>query len=460
MKIFVDQFFHPVGHGTFHTAVAWSYPGEYGFTWAYDCGSKRKSTLQSAIQQLLFTASSWGREEQVDLFVLSHFDDDHINGVESFLSTWPVRWLALPYTDLAQKLAQAASLNSEPCSASTALFQLDPIQWLESRGLSGQVDTLLEVEGGGGRDLPDDPDQIFRERGPRPQPDPMSPREYVGENFVRGKRFLKHGGETDLESYATSKASLAQLPGYGPKTVTLRHSQPFHAIGSRLEFMFYNSDQPDVCKTLPSAERVARRSGVSLAMVESDIQDVIKRYRIGFPRAEPRPRWRQELRKIYDKHFGQSSQARNNISLCLMTRLKCEPCFLGCPECSKIGISEQSASSLWLGDLKVDAATLRSMRKHYGLKRWSSLSAVQVPHHGSCHSWEAGNAAQFDPELFIHCVPDISNHHPHRDVESDLLAHNVLRADYRYGVSIRFRSQPGHMILRTKNDTVFDPFFF
>lgn len=326
--------------------------------------------------------------------------------------------------------------------------------------MSGQVDTLLEVEGGGGRDLPDDPDQIFRERGPRPQPDPMSPREYVGENFVRGKRFLKHGGETDLESYATSKASLAQLPGYGPKTVTLRHSQPFHAIGSRLEFMFYNSDQPDVCKTLPSAERVARRSGVSLAMVESDIQDVIKRYRIGFPRAEPRPRWRQELRKIYDKHFGQSSQARNNISLCLMTRLKCEPCFLGCPECSKIGISEQSASSLWLGDLKVDAATLRSMRKHYGLKRWSSLSAVQVPHHGSCHSWEAGNAAQFDPELFIHCVPDISNHHPHRDVESDLLAHNVLRADYRYGVSIRFRSQPGHMILRTKNDTVFDPFFF
>lgn len=460
MRIYVDQFFHPVGHGSFHTAVAWSYPGEYGFTWAYDCGSKRKSTLQSAIHQLRLAASSWGCEEHVDLFVLSHFDDDHVNGVESFLSTWSVRWLALPYTDLAQKLAQAASLNSDPCSASTALFQLDPIQWLESRGLLGQVETLLEVEGGRGPGVPDDPDQIFRERGPGPRPDPVHPGEEVREDFVRRKRFLKHGGETDLEHFATPKASPPKLPGHGPRTVTLRHSQPFYAIGSRLEFMFYSSDQPDVCKSLPSGERVARRSGASLAVVEKDIQDVIKRYRVGFPRTKPRPRWRQELRKIYDKHFGQSSQARNNISLCLMTRLTCSPCSPGCHVCAKRRISELSAASLWLGDLKVDAATLISMRKHYGFKRWSSLSAVQVPHHGSCHSWEAGNAAQFAPDLFIHCIPDTSKHHPHKNVESDLLAYNVLHADYRYGVSIRFRSQPGRMISRTKNDTVFDPSFF
>lgn len=458
MRICVDQFFHPVGHGSFHTAVAWSYPGEYGFTWAYDCGSKRRSTLHSAIHQLRLTASSWGREEPIDLFVLSHFDDDHINGVESFLSTWSVRWLALPYTDLAQKLAQAASLNCAPCSASTALFQLDPIQWLESRGLSGQVEVLLEVKGTRGTDAPENQDQIFRERGQDPRPDPVYLGEEMREEFDQRKRLLKHGGETDLGRFTTPKASPPNLPGYGPSTVTLWHSQPFYAIGSRLEFMFYNSDQPDVCKTLPSGERVARRSGAILPMVEKEIQDVINRYRVGFPRTNPRPRWRQELRKIYDKHFGQSSQTRNNISLCLMTRLTYSPCSQRCRVCARF--SEHGAASLWLGDLKVDAATLRSMREHYGVKRWTSLSAVQVPHHGSCHSWEAGNAAKFAPDLFIHCVPDASKHHPHEYVESDLRDFNVLRADYRYGVSIRFLSQPGRMISRTTNDAVFDPSFF
>ncbi|MNF96897.1 hypothetical protein D3C84_797050 [compost metagenome] len=141
-----------------------------------------------------------------------------------------------------------------------------------------------------------------------------------------------------------------------------------------------------------------------------------------------------------------------------MTRLKYSPCSPRCRVCARF--AEHGAASLWLGDLKVDAATLRSMREHYGVKRWSSLSAVQVPHHGSRHSWEVGNAAKFAPDLFIHCVPDASKLHPHAYVESDLRDFNVLRADYRYGVSIRFLSKPGRMISRTTNDTVFDPSFF
>ncbi|MGE4050192.1 MAG: MBL fold metallo-hydrolase [Piscinibacter sp.] len=88
------------------------------------------------------------RPEDVDLLVLSHFDDDHVNGVERLLSSRRVRVLALPYLDIGHRLAGAGSVSSEACSASTAAFQLDPVAWLHSRGLSGQVDTLLLVQSG------------------------------------------------------------------------------------------------------------------------------------------------------------------------------------------------------------------------------------------------------------------------------------------------------------------------
>jgi glyoxylase-like metal-dependent hydrolase (beta-lactamase superfamily II) len=140
-----------VGHGTFFTGLVTTRNGpDPDFSWVYDCGSKRTKRISEVIEEIE-GLQCW--PEKIDLFVLSHFDDDHVNGVERLLRTRSVRCLALPYMDIGQRLQQASSVASDPCSASTALLQLDPVQWLTSQGLSDKVETVLMIRGGA-RDSP------------------------------------------------------------------------------------------------------------------------------------------------------------------------------------------------------------------------------------------------------------------------------------------------------------------
>ncbi|MGM7651398.1 MBL fold metallo-hydrolase [Serratia marcescens] len=143
--IHVHQSFNAVGHGTFFNGLAIDGKSNCAFSWIYDCGSKRTTRIE---QELSFL-EAWGKwPKEIDLLVLSHFDNDHVNGVERLLRSRRVRTLALPYMDVGQSLAYAASIGTDPCSISTATFQLNPIDWLQARGLAGQVDTLLLVQGG------------------------------------------------------------------------------------------------------------------------------------------------------------------------------------------------------------------------------------------------------------------------------------------------------------------------
>lgn len=459
MSIVVEQFFHPVGHGTFHTGIA-QYSGEpCALSWVYDCGSKRRSTLDSAIQSL--SQTPFGAKRQIDLLVISHFDDDHVNGVESLLATWSVKWLVLPYTDLAPRLAQAAAVDDEPCSPSTVLFQLDPVQWLAVRGLSERVENLLFVEGGPSPDTPveprpqgDDPDRPHR---------PLSKEDDDRTEQPEGKQ-PRYGHGTNLDELVTPLNSF----GTAPRLALLQHSQPVQALGSDLEFMFYNSDQPDMCRTRADGVRIARRSKAPLAVVEAEILQLTQQLQVGRPGVKPQRQWRKKLRDAYDRHFGKSSQARNNISLCLMTRVSiplckrwcflcelygqryecnCGPYGRVCRQCKILYLRRErgypgcsaGTASLCLGDLTVTASTIDSMQRHFA-HRWDALAAVQVPHHGSHHSWSKGNATRFDPYLFVQCVPDASRHHPHPSVESDIRQYCALRANYSQGVKIKMRA--------------------
>ncbi|MDE6005918.1 MAG: MBL fold metallo-hydrolase, partial [Oscillospiraceae bacterium] len=78
--------FHPVGQGAFYSEE-FEIDGKETFTMVYDCGSstispldkygklKKNSKLQKIIKSDLGT-------KEIDLLFLSHFDADHVNGVE------------------------------------------------------------------------------------------------------------------------------------------------------------------------------------------------------------------------------------------------------------------------------------------------------------------------------------------------------------------------------------------
>ncbi|WP_283183461.1 hypothetical protein [Pseudomonas svalbardensis] len=451
MTIKISQLYHPAGHGTFHTGTAWG--KKHGmFRWAYDCGSKRKKHLSNLIDDLTYWSPRWRHGAAVDLLVLSHFDDDHVNGVELFLKTWKVKWLALPYTHLSQKLENVSDHGGASCSASTALLQLDPKQWLAARGLEGQVMNILEIKGGS----MDDPDE-HRASDIDRVPPKIGPNELPYGNEKRSVMEREYGtwhADSELDIFAKPNSESNTKSNHSPKFYSMNHHQAFRALNSNLEFMFYNSDAPTMCTLLDSGKVLAKRSKSDMDEVSRQIQDIVKQYRIGFTNEQPKTNWRKKLRYVYDHHFGKSSKKRNNISLCLYVRPICDyPCAYN----DWKGEFEDRYSSLSLGDLTVNPYTLNSLKSHLGFERWESLATVQVPHHGSRHSWHQGAADVFAASYFIQCVPNSSSYHPHKEVKIDLKGHVKLFANYRVGAGSFFKlhdiydAAPGNINLNVQN---------
>lgn len=410
--IHVNQCFQAVGHGTFFTGLLHDSKGNFpDFSWVYDCGSKRTTRINQAINKVV---TGW-LPKKIDLLVLSHFDDDHVNGVEQLLRACSVRHLALPYMDAAQQLAQAASVTGDICSASTALFQLDPIAWLNSRGISDRVDFILYVRGGteGGNTFPDD------------EPSPL-PLEERTQDFSEDK--------TNLQLQVEPRTPQSGKPG--PSILYWQHAKLAAAGQFPIELTFFNSQQPDLWHRTVAGERVARRSGKPLGLLQMEINSVVHKYGMTNLMKQPRKGWREKLRGLYDSYFGNSGQARNDISLCLliMPRRQVRSCcnfFKDHPLHYRVHLCDRSGL-LCLGDLRMDHNMVNAMKNHFGSNRWTKIAAVQIPHHGSRHSWESGIARAIDPCCFVHCVlTDSANHnHPHAEVESDLNRFHVLRANY------------------------------
>ncbi len=258
--------------------------------------------------------------------------------------------------------------------------------------------------------------------------------------------------ELDILAQPNSASGATSTGSNGPPNFySMNHHQAFRALNSNIEFMFYNSDEPAMCTRLDSGKVVAKRSKTEIHEVSCQILDMVRQYRIGYPDEQPKSNWRKKLRYVYDHHFGKSSKKRNSISLCLYVRPLCDyPCVYNA---CKNEIQDRY-SSLSLGDLTITPYNLSALKTHLGKERWESLAMVQVPHHGSRHSWHSGAADNFGASYFVHCIPDSSAHHPHPDVEDDLKHHHKLIANYSSSAGSfivlddNFDATPGNMHLK------------
>lgn len=218
-----------------------------------------------------------------------------------------------------------------------------------------------------------------------------------------------------------------------------------------MEFMFYNAELSGTAlKTTDTVggSLVARKSKLSLAKVRFDIEAEIVALGLSSPFSAWPIGWRSKLKSCYEKHFGSTSHARNNISLCMSVR----------PTSSAIGVQRcqwfrdlsvardhtmvpsfdfARSGLLCTGDLKLNSAGIAAMRAHFGMVRWIGIGLTQVPHHGSEHSWAAGIAALLTPTNFVHCAPGTPAH-PHKDVVKNLSGHQVFTADYKNSVTLHY----------------------
>lgn len=77
--------FHSVGQGAFYTEVY------DGFNVVYDCGS---STGHNLVTNEI--KKEFHEKEKIDLLFISHFHEDHINGLDFLLDYCDVKYIILP----------------------------------------------------------------------------------------------------------------------------------------------------------------------------------------------------------------------------------------------------------------------------------------------------------------------------------------------------------------------------
>jgi hypothetical protein len=275
------------------------------------------------------------------------------------------------------------------------------------------------IEGGGGDDGVSD--------AGAPLPDPSGP---DGANEIRNRPddLIARAYRVDLNA-----ASVMSHPRLHLRS----HSDAVTAGAVPLEFVFYNTALPD---------GRANRSKQSIPAVANELAEILARHHVLDPLRRPRRGWRDRLKACYTRHFGYSGLERNNISLCVLARplgsdgmRHCawfdEPPTSG-SEPEQIPITGRSQALLLTGDLTLNEDAITAMRLHVRDWRWQQLRVAQVPHHGSRHSWAAGNASMFPAPAFVQCVPTVLGKvpHPHPSVVADLSGFQVHCANYDQSV--------------------------
>jgi len=401
-EIFFQYYFHAVGQGLFAAGHIWDESNKRQFNWIFDCGTN--SSIAFLERELgKFRMGMNGKPIQV--FCLSHFDRDHVNGATQLLSSHRVDTLVMPYFPFVERVQIA--LGTRDLTDDYLSFLIDPAGYMYAAGgdnlgevifITGDTSLSSENENEPPSRAPDD-DWTFR-----PPPDMKEPNPPANEDI--------HG----ISDENTWKA-----------VRVYSHRKPF-AVGNFWEFMFFNEHIPsDTATTLLSV-----------------VVDVVTRHRrpdgsfdgVGLIR---------EIKPLYIREFGGSGYDKNKISLITysgpMRSLNLRAAgllgrvipanlseihfpawvqFLLAPKESQVSIT-------YFGDYPLtDHSRLINIQSHFGRARWERIEIIQVPHHGSKHSWHDNASAVFHNHASVISSARNSKHHPAPSVLSDLSTHGIV----------------------------------
>lgn len=134
MKINGTFRFHNVGQGLFYSGILNKKDTKSHaiFSFVYDCGTDSSMAfLKSEIDsfKLLLPA----KEKKLDLLVISHLHDDHVNGLEYLLKDIKVDTVVMPYID--DGLKSLPLVESSANSDFLRTFYLDPVNWFSLMGV-------------------------------------------------------------------------------------------------------------------------------------------------------------------------------------------------------------------------------------------------------------------------------------------------------------------------------------
>jgi len=414
----VVQKFHSVGNGTFKSGIVVRQDTGEAFRWVYDCGSTSMTTLNRVLGAI--TRRGW--PESIDMLVLSHFDNDHVNGVEEILRHCRIKMLVLPFSEWAQTVREISVMGKKGTSPSTALMQLNPVKWLESRSFDTRVEEIVLIQG-----RTDTSSVPYGDDTAEPEP----------RDFQQ---------DDDVRRFSQNYFSLGSAMPGASRIRILSHDRSIQALNRDFEFAFYNAEKDFAALGLieqRNGQWYAKHSGSLLSDVKIDIQNTIMSINLHQPLSAMPAGWRKTLKNCYENHFGHSGKAKNNISLCMYAApIRTTPCQLHVRNDYRVILSAKKltfkSATLCTGDTHLTSSVISDIQNHLGTQRWNRIGLVQVPHHGSQHSWEPGNAGLLYPAQFVHCASG-TKHHPHPLVQADLSSSVVHTADRKRSVYVRYK---------------------
>lgn len=415
--------FHPAGHGTFFSGHIQRHLGGPDFVWVYDCGSRRPSHLRGLINDFDADLSETEPPSRpVELLCISHFDSDHINGLDLFFAKLRVDTVVLPYMSLHERLRAASETEEDETedAAAVAALMLDPLTYFQLRGHRERIGRVILIRG---HAAPGDADR--QDDGVPPPGDGDDLRELrdhsARDGATRGK-LLNPSGPDAAESYR----------GDATMTIVVRNDTRALSVDDVYEFVFYN-------KAVPKEQ--APKSDKPLRQVVAEAAAIVREFEMAGAKVA-KPGWREALKALYEEHFGTTAKAKNEISLCVYGRPILDrdmaPCELyrqqtpGAVASLKL-TSPRKTGVLMTGDSTLKKKELAALRRHLGADRWRHIGMMQIPHHGSEHNWQDGNGAQCLQDYSVICAPG-TQHHPHKSVLKD--ARNAILSTY--GLPVAF----------------------
>ena len=114
--------FHPVGQGLFYSGHILSESGR--FTFVFDCGGEPTECVSIAVREYAL------KNDCLDLLFVSHFHEDHVNGLMDLTNATPPKMVVMPYVDAITRFVIA--MGAKSTDSRYYEFLSDPIGFFQT----------------------------------------------------------------------------------------------------------------------------------------------------------------------------------------------------------------------------------------------------------------------------------------------------------------------------------------
>lgn len=417
--------FEPVGQGLFAHGYLQRDGEKSRFVWVYDCGTSSPfSSLQNRID--LFANFLGGGE--IDLLILSHYDQDHVNGVVELVRNSRVRTLVIPYLYPAQRLI----LMTQAVGTANwyQRFLASPANYLLESG-ADRIERIVMIEPGG------EPPPEAPEAGDGERPD------WPSKALVKDRRRNQTNSGSPVEGFEPDN----DWDLNDGRIAMVDSNKPLTVLG-RWEFCFWNRPQnPDDLKAWWETAEPAWRRFQSGEKTPWDYRVLIADMRHALTTNPRLPKTAFNANEISLQCYN--GPLRRNLDPSATSRSHVEHVWVEdqwdwWPDYEMLSPWNRIRPSipydggfLFTGDITMDSKLSGQLELFLGRRRWQSLAYLQVPHHGARRSWRNGVYSTWMHRfsVFSAAGPYVGYGHPHKEVVEDLENHGPIHVDLNHGLT-------------------------